>query len=67
MTSFYCGCKCECHDDELKDNSWPGPCAMCCEPGDMCNHGVYLASIGVPRSIYPTKFTDPEYRMDIDD
>lgn len=55
-----CGCKCQCHDTEDKDD-WPGPCAACCEPGDMCICGDELAKLLIPRSTYPNKFTDPEY------
>lgn len=34
-----CGCTCVCHHDP----DWPGPCEGCCNPGDDCKCGQYLA------------------------
>lgn len=60
-----CGCWCICHANE-NDPEWPGPCARCCEPGDVCMCGIGLDAAGYQRSIYPTEFTRKDYVMEKD-
>jgi len=46
LATFYpCGCSCKCHWWQ-HDRRWPGPCAVCCEPGDDCECGRALSAAG---------------------
>lgn len=58
-----CGCSCPCHLLASKPG-YPGPCAGCCEPGDMCICGTALEKAGLQRVSEATAHTRPGYERE---